>query len=89
MSYSPCPNANEGCRFYETELGCVQNEHHLYWPKQRYTGSVERQFRQLPENRVDMCMAEHAELHATEQPPKKPSRAAMLVAIQGALNVTH
>ncbi len=81
MSYEPCPNANEACRFYETELGCVTNEHHLYWPKKRYTTPLQREFRALPENREQLCMAEHREKHATERPPAMPDRETMLRAI--------
>ena len=81
MSYTPCEKANEACRFYETELGCVSNTHHTYYPKRRYTTAVEKEFRNLPENKEQMCMAEHLELHATERPPQKPSREIMLQAI--------
>lgn len=73
---------NEGCRYYPD---CYEDTHHLYWPRRRYTSSVERQFRQLPENQAELCRNVHSELHATEQPPKKPSRAAMLAVIGEAL----
>lgn len=81
MSYSPCPKASEDCRFYETELGCVQNIHHDYWPKKRYTGDVAKEFRELPQNKGEMCMREHGDLHATERPPARPSREEMIQAI--------
>lgn len=80
--YTPCPNEHEGCRFYETDLGCVANTHHHYWPKFKYTTAVERSFRELPENKEQMCMEEHRELHETTPPPKKPSRDFMLNALQ-------
>lgn len=81
MSFTPCEKANEACRFYDTELGCVSNTHHRFYPKKRYTSPIEREFRNLPENKEQLCMAEHRELHATEQPPAKPSREVMLQAI--------
>lgn len=81
MSYLPCPNENEACRFYETEQGCVSNTHHGYWPKKRYTTPVEREFRALPENQEQLCMAEHLDRHANERPPQKPPREVMLQAI--------
>ena len=81
MSFTACPNANEACRFYETEQGCVANTDHYYWPKKRYTSAIERQFRNLPENKEQRCLAEHLERHATEQPPAKPSREQMIQAI--------
>lgn len=81
--YTPCDRANEACQFYETELGCVKNTHHKLWPRNRYKTDVEKQFRQLPQNKEDMCMDEHRELHATTPPPPKPSHAEMLLAING------
>lgn len=79
--YTPCPNENEACRFYETEMGCAANTHHTYFPRRRYTGQVEKEFRNLPENKAQMCMAEHADFHAENQPPPKPSRETMIQAI--------
>jgi hypothetical protein len=79
MSYAPCPNENEACRFYEE--GCYSDLHHSYYPRKRYTTSIERTFRNLPENKEMMCRDEHSELHATEQPPHKPRREEMLQAI--------
>ena len=76
--YGACPNANETCRYAPD---CYSDEHHAYWPKRRYKSQVEKEFRNLPENREMMCRAEHDELHATERPPLKPSRQEMLQAI--------
>ena len=42
---------------------------------------VEREYRELPEHKVQLCRAEHDELHATQEPPEKPSRNEMLQAI--------
>lgn len=81
MSRLRCPESNEQCKYYASEGGCYQNEHHLYWPRRDYTSSVERAFRQLPENKELICRAEHDELHATESPPPMPSRNEMLIVL--------
>lgn len=78
-----CPGASEDCKYWESKHGCRQNIHHLYYPKNQYTTPVEREFRELPENKERMCMAEHDELHRTERPPQKPDREEMLLAING------
>lgn len=76
MEPVPCTPTEE-CRYYP----CFTDTHHLYYPRRRYKTQVEREFRNLPENKVEMCRAAHTELHATEQIPKKPGRDEMLQAI--------
>ena len=49
------------------------DEHHLYFPRSDYKQPVEKSFRNLPDNTVQLCRNEHNELHATEEPPEKPS----------------
>jgi hypothetical protein len=78
-----CPNASPECKYFESKHGCRTNTHHLYYPKNQYTTPVEREFRELPENKETLCMAEHDERHRTERPPEKPSRDEMLLAING------
>lgn len=78
MSYEACPNTNEACKYYPE---CYADEHHLVWPKKNYKSPIEREYRSLPEHRVTICRAEHDEIHATERPPRKPSRNEMLQAI--------
>ena len=74
-----CPR--EDCRFYPN---CdPTNRHHLYWPSGEYKSGVEKRFRQLGENIVEMCRDEHVDLHATTQPPDKPSRNEMLEVLNG------
>ncbi len=85
--YNPCDKNREGCPYYTS--GCRQNTHHLYYPRHDYKTKVERIFRDLPENKVQLCMDEHDEIHATELPPVKPPRDEMLLAIgNSAINVT-
>lgn len=78
MSIERCPSANEQCRYAPD---CYADTHHLYWPRRRYTAGVEKAFRDLPENKVELCRAEHSDLHAREKPPEKPSRSEMIEAI--------
>ena len=51
---------------------CFIDTHHKYWPKRWYDTPEAKEFRELPENKVDMCRSEHNELHRTEEPPRKP-----------------
>lgn len=55
--------------------------HHDFYPGSDYKTVVERTFRELPENKQQLCRYEHDLLHLTEQPPEKPSRAEMIDAI--------
>ena len=71
-------NPTEDCKYYPS---CYQDSHHVYFPRRDYKTKIEKQFRNLPENLVEMCRLEHDNLHATQTPPEKPSRDEMLVAI--------
>lgn len=75
----PCENASEACRYYET--GCYADVHHVWWPRRKYRSQVERQFRELPENKEVLCREAHDDLHATTRPPVKPPREVMIRAI--------
>jgi len=78
-----CPNTSPECRYWKNKHGCRQNTHHLYYPKNDYTTPVEKEFRELQDNKVVLCMVEHDQLHKIEQPPMKPSRDEMLMVING------
>jgi hypothetical protein len=56
--------------------------HHKFWPRSEYKTGVEKAFRQLGENVVQICRAEHDLEHAVSDPPDKPDREIMLMAIQ-------
>lgn len=62
---------NESCPYYST--GCFEDTHHVFYPSGDYITPVERLFRNIPENKVEICRREHEDVHATEQPPLKPS----------------
>jgi hypothetical protein len=82
-----CPNASPECKYFKSKHGCRTNIDHYYWPARDYTTPIEKEFRELPENKDEKCMAEHDERHRTERPPQKPSRDEMLLAIQGIRSV--
>jgi hypothetical protein len=76
-----CPRENTpGCPYMERG-GCASNEHHRLWPRRRYKSQLEKQFRDLPENKEQLCRWEHDLLHEFELPPEKPSLETMLVAL--------
>jgi hypothetical protein len=55
--------------------------HHLFFEAKNYQSGVAKTFRELPDNKVQLCRNEHNEIHATTSPPEVPSRAFMLQAI--------
>jgi hypothetical protein len=91
MAYGECNSCNEECKYFEQppkpvladtqEHGGYSDTHHLYWPKKFYTTLLEKAFVELEENKVQTCRAEHDEIHATEKPPRKPSRSEMIQAV--------
>jgi hypothetical protein len=55
--------------------------HHRYYYRRDYASGLSKVFRELEENKVLICRAEHEEIHATTPPPEHPSREEMLQAI--------
>ena len=94
MSYSSCEGCHEGCKFFERkpigklaktqEHGGYKDTHHIFWPAGFYKTAIEKAFRELPENKVEMCRAEHDNIHASEEPPAKPGREFMINALHRA-----
>lgn len=78
MSKEACPNENADCRYYPA---CFSDIDHYYFPARLYRRPIEKEFRQLPENKERKCRADHDERHATESPPPKPDLNFMLSAI--------
>lgn len=66
-----CP-PNPDCPFFNSDRGCEQDKHHLWYPKREYKTGLEKRFRNLSCNVINMCMYQHQQLHLTEQPPVKP-----------------
>lgn len=61
------------CPVRQFARGCFEDVHHEYYPRSDYVTKLEKEFRELPDNKTKMCRAQHNERHATEQPPEKPS----------------
>lgn len=81
-----CRLENAACPFYPED--CHSNTDHLFWPRHDYKASVERKFRNLPENKRQICAFAHVLRHVNEAPPEKPSRDEMIAAIaQSAINI--
>lgn len=87
---TPCPKQNRECPLFDTKAGCFADKHHIFWPAHYYRTPLEKDFRELPQNKELTCRDEHNEIHATEYPPKKPSTQEMIQAIsQVAIEGTH
>ena len=72
MERKPC-NPTPECRVLKSEGGCREDVHHLYYPRRAYKTKLERQFRNLDENKILVCRALHNHIHATQEPPGRPS----------------
>lgn len=75
---TPCNENRESCPYQYS--GCFEDTHHLMWPKRDYKTPVERRYRELPENKVQLCRDLH-DLEHYQEPPEKPSREEMLGAL--------
>lgn len=84
MSVSPCPNNERGCPYFE--VGCYADTHHVAWPKPDYTTPLEKTYRDLDENKIQLCRFDHDMEHEMP-PPEKPSREHMQQAIDRAVHV--
>jgi hypothetical protein len=78
MSHGFCtPEQRAACPLPEH----FTDEHHDYFPRRAYMGKLATTFRNLPENKQQLCRNEHNEIHATQRPPLKPDVQDMLAAI--------
>lgn len=66
------------------ERGCFEDVDHKYHPRRDYETEIEREFRELPENKTLTCRRVHDERHKYEEAPDKPSRGFMINAIRRA-----
>lgn len=85
MSRGECPNPRPECPYAELQGGCFSDEHHLFYPRVDYRDIIGSEFRELPENKEQICRWDHDERHATEPIPDRPSREEMLGAIVTAM----
>jgi hypothetical protein len=70
---TPCERPRDDCKYRGTPECLKDTKHHLFFPSPDYTSPLEKVFRNLPQNIVELSRCEHDELHLTTQPPTKPS----------------
>ncbi len=85
---SGCENPKEFCPYYgkktpkslrgQQSHGCYADEHHAYWPENDYRTPIEKAYRELPENKYQLCRWVHDDVHLEHLPPKKPDLIKML-----------
>lgn len=66
----PCEQSPD-CKYFE--VGCWEDIHHLFYPRGDYDTPLEHKFRNLPENKQQICRYEHERIHFEQLPPTKPS----------------
>lgn len=86
-AYFPCvpPEGDMDCPYRLRSRGCREDTHHEYWPSTDYQTALEHTFRNLEENKVEVCRRMHDEIHAGP-PPEKPSHAKMFLVIDAAVD---
>lgn len=75
MERVPCDPTvvnTERCAVYRKIGKCFMDIHHLYHPRRDYKTKDEKEFRELDENKVNMCRDFHNMDHAVFPPPDKP-----------------
>lgn len=60
----------------------TKNRHHIWFPRSAYTTPLERKFRGLACQIVQLDMQAHCLLHMYGTPPDKPSRKDMEAAVE-------
>lgn len=58
------------------------SKHHLWWPRRDYKTDIERRFRGLPCNVVELQHDTHLLIHEYQEPPTKPLPMEMARAIR-------
>lgn len=78
---SECPSPQLDCKYAGLPGGCFADTDHFYWPERNYQTPLEKEYRELPHHKKQLCRMLHDERHATEAPPTKPSREEMARAV--------
>ena len=86
MPRGECPEPRPDCPYAQSPEGCFSDLHHNYFPSGEYYGTLEKEFRELPENKEQLCRIVHEERHR-EPAPEKPPREQMLGAVMLAQEV--
>jgi len=69
-----CPNETPECKYFATDGGCYSDAHHTFG---RFKTGIAKEFANLAINKVQICRAEHDEIHATGGVLPLPSVAVM------------
>lgn len=77
MERIPCEQNND-CPVKAVVGRCFEDIHHDYFPRREYKTKIEKDFRNLDENKKLMCRMAHNAFHAMGIIPDKPSREEML-----------
>lgn len=80
MERRPCVNFDT-CPLRSSKRGCFEDVHHYAYPKRDYQTTLEKEFRELDENKVRICRQEHNDIPALESPPRKPDLETMQRAV--------
>lgn len=81
----PTPEGIPDCPYFKTKQSCHSDVHHQYWPSSDYNTTLEHVFRNLEENKIEVCRRIHEHIHRTERPPAKPSREEMFAVVDAAV----
>lgn len=88
MEHIPCTN-QDNCRLRNLGRGCFEDVHHEFYPRRMYQTPTEKRFRELDENKVRICRAEHDEIHAEWTIPEKPDFQVMKAAVHAEQERRH
>lgn len=75
-----CDEPQPGCKYFGT-AECLMTTHHDYFPSKDYKTKIEKNFRQLPENKIRISRCLHDDVHLELLPPPKPPRDEMIQAL--------
>lgn len=87
MEQMPCPESicdTDECPVFRQLGKCGLNTHHLIFPKRLFKSKVEKEYRELDENKIKVCQQIHRMIHCNQPAltkADKPTRDEMLAAI--------
>lgn len=95
-----CPVPQEDCPYFNMKprkvlkqqgetTGCYSDTDHIYHPARNYRTPLEQEFRELPENKRQMCRWLHDLRHLEEKAPAKPDAVFMVQALSKVLEEHH
>jgi len=80
------PEQQEQCELRR----CFVDRHHLYFPRADYSTPLEKTFRSLGQNIIELCRWAHIQLHKEQEPPPKPDQQTMAeIVLQSEAHLTR